>query len=184
MIYTIVKKETIYMYKNSFAFFGMPPIYCIRKEASVFIYITHIFFVLNFAFIMEAPYWAYLPVAFGSILPDIDHSKAIINKFLLFPLYWAFKGHRKITHSLLGFMIMTAFAYFIAHLVNWPIEVGLYFGIGYLSHIILDMLTPSGCPVFYPYKKKCNILSIRTGSIGEYLICGFMIYMFFMKVLR
>lgn len=172
------------MYKNSFAFFGTVLLYCIRKEEIDFIYITHIFFALNVAFIMDMPDWAYLPVVLGSILPDIDHPKAVINRLLLFPLYWGFKGHRKITHSLLGFIIMIAFVQFIAQLVNWPIEVGLYLGIGYISHIMLDMLTPLGCPVFYPYKKKYNILSIRTGSIGEYLICGFMMYLFFVKVLR
>lgn len=34
--------------------------------------------------------------------------------------------------------------------------------IGYLSHLLADMLTPSGIPLFWPYRKRFRIPLINT----------------------
>lgn len=44
---------------------------------------------------------------------------------------------------------------------------------GAITHIILDMLTPSGVPLMpFSRKKKLSLPLCRTGSIGEYVFLG------------
>lgn len=43
--------------------------------------------------------------------------------------------------------------------------------LGWCSHLFLDMLTPSGVPLFYPfYKGRLHLLSITTGSAGDNVV--------------
>ena len=49
-------------------------------------------------------------------------------------------------------------------------------GLGGISHVVLDMLTPSGIPL-HPFSRK-NKLSFKvcsTGSVGEYVFLGVML---------
>lgn len=49
----------------------------------------------------------------------------------------------------------------------------LLFGIafGYLSHLLADCMTKSGCPLLYPISKKSvRLLRITTGTVLEYFI--------------
>jgi inner membrane protein len=42
--------------------------------------------------------------------------------------------------------------------------------IGYITHIVSDMMTTHGCPVLYPLSKKnIRFMRIQTGSSGEYI---------------
>ena len=64
-----------------------------------------------------------------------------------------------------------------SHLVppHWqPALLGI--GLGGISHVVLDMLTPSGIPL-HPFSRK-NKLSFKvcsTGSVGEYVFLGVML---------
>ena len=64
-----------------------------------------------------------------------------------------------------------------SHLVppHWqPALLGI--GLGGVSHVVLDMLTPSGIPL-HPFSRK-NKLSFKvcsTGSVGEYVFLGVML---------
>lgn len=101
----------------------------------------------------------------SSLLPDIDHANSWIGRRT--PVVsWGIQalfGHRGIMHSLLG-----------ALLVGWlvPVLVG-YFGFsiswkvvlaGYLSHLVLDTLTPSGVPWLWPLSWKIAVPLVRTGG--------------------
>lgn len=92
----------------------------------------------------------------GSVLPDIDHTKSPIGK-----LFWPISryldtryGHRTITHSLLFLICVTLFSYAVQRLLCplYPIAIILFFSA--LSHLILDMVTIAGIPLFYPFVKN------------------------------
>lgn len=122
----------------------------------------------------------YLSVCiFSSLLPDIDHTKSMIGK-LFYPVakYLDIKfGHRTITHSLTALIPLFLFLLFIELNIINPIynlkgyNYSLIFIFSYLSHLILDMLTVAGIPLFYPFlKNPCVIpanptLRFRSGNI-------------------
>lgn len=92
----------------------------------------------------------------GSVLPDIDHTKSPIGK-----VFWPLSryldtryGHRTITHSLLFLLGLTLFSYLIQRLAcpSYPITLILFFSA--FSHLILDMITIAGIPLFYPFVKN------------------------------
>ena len=105
--------------------------------------------------IFSAPYLLFF-TAFFSVLPDIDHTRSPIGK-VFYPIakYIDKKfGHRTITHSLIFY---TAGIFIVATIEK------LFFPDSYLtkifiwafgSHLIFDMLTKQGVPLFYPFKKN------------------------------
>lgn len=108
----------------------------------------------------------------GSILPDIDHPNSKINKYNpLSSFICAIVKHRTFTHSLL-WMVVVSLIGLLLKVNTWAI-LGL--NIGILSHLILDMLNPTGVPLLYPYKKKFHVCSISTSSAGEWGVLGLMI---------
>lgn len=116
---------------------------------------------------------------FASLLPDIDHTKSIIGK-VFFPLAKFLDvrfGHRTLTHSLTSLIPLTLLVLFLELNILNPYfnlvgaNYSLIFFFAYLSHLILDMLTVSGIPLFYPFlKNPCVIpanpnLRFRSGDI-------------------
>lgn len=116
---------------------------------------------------------------FTSILPDIDHTKSIIGK-LFYPVakYLDKKfGHRTITHSLTALIpIFLFFLFFELNFINpyfdrTGIAFSLIFLFSYFSHLILDMLTIQGIPLFYPFlKNPCVVpanpsMRFRSGNL-------------------
>ena len=110
---------------------------------------------------------------FGSLLPDIDHPTSSASKkfsLLSIPyrilqfLFGKFKatkhfvGHRGITHSLIFAVIPLILMFFVFE--NYWIKVGLLgMSVGIFSHLIMDMLTPMGVPLFLPLsRRKCRLL--------------------------
>ena len=124
---------------------------------------------------------------FSSLLPDIDHTKSMMGK-LFYPLakYLDGKfGHRTITHSI-TFMIpiFIFFLFMELNLINpyferTGVDYSLIFFFAFLSHLILDMLTVQGIPLFYPFMKNpCVIpanptLRFRSGNIKSEAIALF-----------
>ena len=106
---------------------------------------------------------SYLSTAvFASLLPDIDHTKSIIGK-MFFPLArWLDKnyGHRTVTHSLSAFIPLVVIVMFMElNLINTMLDTfgtpyTLIFGFAFFSHLILDMLTVHGVPLFYPFLRN------------------------------
>lgn len=104
----------------------------------------------------------------GSLLPDIDHPKSLISQTVAF-LHYPFRklGHRKATHSLFAVTICMGLMY----LLFGNNYIGLGLGIGYSSHLLLDMLNPRGVPLLYPFiKYKYKVGNIHTGEKGEEII--------------
>ena len=96
-------------------------------------------------------------IAFGAIFPDFD----------LRPR----KFHRKLLHNVWVLLLACGIIY---HFLS-PIYLS-FFAVGFVSHIIMDMVNPTGVWLGWPISRKAYRLSkrftITTGSAGEYLLMG------------
>ena len=106
----------------------------------------------------------------ASLLPDIDEPGSMLSrKIPLIPYIIGLMGHRTITHSLLGLSIFSGFLFVYAK------ELLLVGVVAYLSHIVLDTLTPAGVPWLWPFGKNYSLNLFKTGGINEaiYLVLLF-----------
>lgn len=77
-----------------------------------------------------------------------------------------FTSHKRQLHSLFILIIPSII------LIIYPI-IGIGIFIGFLSHILLDLLTPTGCPLFSPYNSlyykvfRKEDFAVKTGSPQE-----------------
>jgi inner membrane protein len=118
----------------------------------------------------------------GSLLPDIDHTKSWIGKSVYPIAKWLSRnyGHRTITHSIFFLIGIYLISLFIEKNFreDYSISTILFFSI--LSHLIFDMVTLAGIPLFYPfYKNPCVLpanpeMRIRSGNIRQEGIILFM----------
>lgn len=129
-----------------------------------------------------------IAVAIGSLLPDIDHPQSIIARQI--PIMGGIVGrlvqHRGYFHSIVGMISIFSGAWVLiqsGQALTVP-EVGLTLSleatiaqliwlgalIGYINHIVGDMLTVSGVKLFYPLPFNVGIPLIRTNSIFESLL--------------
>lgn len=136
-------------------------------------------------------YIGFIIVIIASLMPDIDHPKSMINKYIL-PfknkltktviylclssivfyfdylyvndivlkalgvtlIFIAISSHRNgLTHSLVGLIVFTIICRYIGKAYNIH-NAPYYFMIGYGMHLICDMGTKKGIPLFYPFIKK------------------------------
>jgi len=100
--------------------------------------------------------WTLFFTALFAILADIDHTRSPIGK-LFFPIskYLDRKyGHRTITHSLIAYFGLYAVIRLIEIISNQKNDVSFVFCFAYASHLIFDMMTKQGVPLFYPFKKN------------------------------
>lgn len=119
---------------------------------------------------------------FASLLPDIDHSRSLIGKtFLPISRYLDRSfGHRTITHSL-AFFIATGFLVALIGRV-WQIDgLGLVYAFAFGSHLIFDMLTRQGVPLFYPWKRNPCVIGanpeMRLSGKGSGEVVVFSVFM-------
>jgi inner membrane protein len=77
-------------------------------------------------------------------------------------------GHRTITHSLI-FLLLGYFLF--GCFLNHTIALAWVIGVG--SHILMDILTPQGVQLFWPYPFYVRFKAINTGGIIEviFLFC-------------
>ncbi|WP_138203478.1 metal-dependent hydrolase [Haloimpatiens lingqiaonensis] len=130
-------------------------------------------------------------VGIASLLPDADHPKGILNKYILpfknkatkvavyvgmglitllldhfcfnkpivkvlgfILIMIGFSSHREgITHSIVGMVLFTLIASYLGKMYGIH-QITYYFLIGYGMHLICDMFTKRGVPIFYPFKNK------------------------------
>ena len=116
----------------------------------------------------------------GSLFPDFDIDKSTIAR--KFHFYIPGLEHRGVSHTIYLDIILSALFYLLIKIFtkNWdPAFVSLFiwtdygFFFGYLTHLFMDMLTPMGVPILYPFKgtkSKYHIAKIKTGSGLEVLI--------------
>lgn len=94
--------------------------------------------------------------AFFAVLPDVDHTKSPIGT-LFYPVakYLDKKfGHRTITHSLICYIFLILLVGTIERILSEKRIITSIFIWSYGSHLILDMITKQGVPLFYPFKKN------------------------------
>jgi inner membrane protein len=93
---------------------------------------------------------------FFAILPDVDHLKSPIGK-AFYPLAKFLDkryGHRTITHSLTVFIPGIFLVMFLEKAFGSSFSYTLVFAFAYFSHLLFDMLTKQGVPLFYPFKRN------------------------------
>ncbi len=93
---------------------------------------THLLFALALAYILRLPR---IPMAIGGIIPDLD---------LLLQYGFPFV-HRGIIHTPFFLTVCVVFLYLVV-----DNSTTFAFGAGFLSHLLLDIITPSGIPLLYP----------------------------------
>lgn len=148
---------------------------------------THTFTGVALAVIMFAPApplvlaGAAIAGGIGALLPDLDHPQSTISRrvWLAGATLRMVVSHRGALHSLLAM----AAALLLAATVqgDWS-QIALSAAVGYCSHIVLDALTVSGVPLFWPKQQRYRLLRIRTGGVGERLfalgILAVLVYLF------
>lgn len=94
--------------------------------------------------------------AVGGMLPDIDSKSSFISSALVIPKFLPLK-HRGITHSL----PVTA----IVYIINPAL------GVGYLSHILIDLLNKRKVSLLLPFSNKKYALGLAksNGKLDEFL---------------
>ncbi len=83
-------------------------------------------------------------------------------------------GHRGATHMLLIAAALTIGMYFLGEAIGFA-ALWLWFAVGYLSHLLLDMLTPSGLALLWPLSRRPlhllpGPLRIVTGGVGDVVV--------------
>ena len=118
----------------------------------------------------------------GSLLPDIDHPNSKLGHRLK-PISMMINkvfGHRGATHTLLSLLVVSIGLFMInlslpldIQPFGWAGVVGMF--VGYLSHLFLDALTPSGIPLLSPFsKRKFRLAKLTTGKY-DFLVSTAMI---------
>jgi len=139
---------------------------------------THMAFALlvaytSYHYFPEANFWIFcLLILFGASLPDIDnkrskisHKAKLINK-LINPL----TKHRGIFHSI----FIPIGLYFLLDAILGG-YYGLALSLGYLSHLVIDGMTPLGVNFLHPITTLHLRGPIETNSIIEKVLLGSLI---------
>ena len=97
-------------------------------------------------------------LAVGSLLPDIDHPSSYLgkrHKMVSGVTNKAF-GHRGITHSLLGFILIGIIVKFIQkqYLTDRIEDIVFWLMLGYLLHLLEDSFSQRGVKWLYPFTKS------------------------------
>jgi membrane-bound metal-dependent hydrolase YbcI (DUF457 family) len=110
----------------------------------------------------------------GAIEPDIDSKRSIasnllgpVTRAISFVVRKAFGGHRTITHSLLGMALVDLFAFGMQRWLHFPIWISAAFVVGWISHVLADMLTKEGCPLFWPISDHDFGLHLVTTGLSK-----------------
>jgi len=108
----------------------------------------------------------------GSLIPDIDiiWGRYFKNNF------WF--SHRGFTHHFIIplFLLFSAMFYENLGFILLPVSIG------YFSHLLADLLTINGLPLFFSYYPRISLKLLKTGSIIEYFITfSFFIFTIFFK---
>lgn len=131
--------------------------------------------------------WVVVISSIAALLPDIDQPTSTLwNKIPFGKLAGEFANsilsHRNFTHSLLGYALFSWIFYiFLSHLPSyWGISehlVLIAFMVAYASHLLADMVTVMGIPLFFPHQGMYGIpphpfagIRIITGGWFENLI--------------
>lgn len=108
-------------------------------------------------------------VTAGSLLPDIDTASSKLGRKIA-PVSWIiriFIGHRQMFHSLTFWAAICGILLFILPNATQLIWAG---AAGVFSHLLLDMLNPSGVPLLWPLPKRFVIANLQCCGVVDYLL--------------
>lgn len=88
-------------------------------------------------------------------------------------------GHRAATHVLFVAAALTAGMWFLGAAIGFP-SLWMWFAAGYLSHLLLDMMTPSGLALFWPMSRGNwhllpSFMRMQTGGAGDVFMRTFLL---------
>ena len=100
-----------------------------------------------------------------SVLPDIDMPMSRIGRRhrIVSSLLNVVFGHRGFVHTVFPALGLFALLYSLGYFI-----LGMAAFLGYMSHLVLDMLTPEGVRLFHPFFDKTFRGFIRTSGFLEY----------------
>lgn len=116
-------------------------------------------------------------LSIGAVFPDIDEPNSWIGcrtrgiSDLLNTVF----GHRGITHSLMGVILVFLTILLMISILGFSFVVGMYFTLGYLLHLIGDSFSKSGVKWLLPFSDQSfqsglGVIYYRTGSLVENII--------------
>jgi|TARA_Y100000310_G_C20679445_1_gene815038 inner membrane protein len=103
----------------------------------------------------------------SSILPDIDTPFSKIGRKFP-PISWLFNilfGHRGLMHTIYFPLLI----YFIFRAFGQHLFAGAFF-LGYMSHLIIDMLNIKGIYFFFPLNRTRLNGFIKSGGVLEWVL--------------
>lgn len=149
---------------------------------------------LNIAFLLlpvpkmsiGTAFLAFVGATLGGIIPDLDQhtsdswdrlpAGSILSKLF----YRVFGGHRSISHSILGVVLISIVVKFILQFLStfMTFTIDVVWGaviIGMVSHLIADTFTTDGVPWLLPIKKRfgfppMKMFRVKTGGTLEGII--------------
>lgn len=89
----------------------------------------------------------------GSVFPDLDRKK----------------GHRRILHNLFSMFFFSLLFFIISLYLKIPLMIPTSFFLGYVSHLLGDMMTYRGVALLYPFKSnyyRSPLVIGRSGDLG------------------
>ncbi len=111
----------------------------------------------------------------GAVFPDIDTPKSFIGKWFR-PIGWV-SSHRGIFHSAL------VLAIFSGIILLFSRAYAFVFGLGYLAHLVIDMLSHEGIRLLYPSRLRFKGF-VKTDGLAEKVIFVISLVTGFVLLLR
>ncbi len=107
--------------------------------------------------------------ATAALLPDIDKPTSMLGRRIpLLSIPASLFGHRTLFHAPLLYLLAYLFLaiQFPNHLILITAAT-----IGIATHLLLDMLNPSGIPLLFPFaSKRFHIANLRSGGFADWLL--------------
>lgn len=97
----------------------------------------------------------------GSSFPDVDTKWNEWNKFRK-----DFLGHRGITHSLFLNLFFATVSYGFSLFYPFLLPIFFFF-LGSLIHVLLDMFSPLGVPLYLSYNPRVKLPLYKTGTLRD-----------------
>lgn len=123
------------------------------------------------------------PALIGALAPDLDHWNSTAANFNIFTKILSIFirilcGHRGLLHSPFFVIVLTGLFGWLYNIcpLPWIGNMMTGFLIGYVSHLILDLLNPKGLPLLFPFTwedgrpKKYPFFSFKQGGFLEFLL--------------
>lgn len=151
-----------------------------KDQRTVMKWMTHQTAAVGTALLLHLPLEGVLAACLGAVLPDmLDQQAARLSRN---PQRAFNRLHRGATHWFGWWLALFLGASLLPVSPHWR-AVALGLGFGGLSHVLLDMLTPSGVPL-QPFSRqhKFSLKLCSTGSLGEYVFLAGMVILFALAV--